>query len=36
MNDIIIKPYDVTKFIETIIKNISSPELSDKRTLETI
>ena len=36
MNDIIVKPYDVTKFIETIIKNISSPLLTDKTTLEAI
>jgi CheY-like chemotaxis protein len=36
MNDIIVKPYDVTKFIETIIRNISSPKLTDKTTLEAI
>jgi len=36
INDIIVKPYDVTKFIETIIKNISSPSLTDKTKLEAI
>ncbi len=36
MNDIIVKPYDVTKFIETIIMNMSSPLLTDKTTLKAI
>jgi hypothetical protein len=29
MNDIIVKPYDVTKFIQTIIKNMIS--VSEKK-----
>ena len=29
MNDIIVKPYDVTKFIHTIIKNVSIKQKQD-------
>ena len=36
MNDIIVKPYDITKFTQTILKSITTATPDDKRTLKAI